>query len=376
MRPALYPILFGGGFSLDQFMGRQSAGLYYDFTKTDRLFQENVGPTLADDVGEAIGLALDQRQWGGSTLAGVLAGQSELVTNGGFDSDTVWTKQSGTISGGKLNGSNAAQLAYQNIGLVVGKIYRLQFDYTMSAGIGIRANNSTTNGAAIMWSGTLGASGTITAYVVATTGGILCFEASGANFTGTIDNVSVKLVPGIPAIQATGTLKPTLQTTGAKYDGSDDNHLTSYVAGSGANFIVALVTVPASIAVTQIMAGAIDASSNRIYVGFGVDGIFAAALGTQTLSTIKGSQDRRGAEVVVGLSFDGSSVRLFDDQSQSYSAAQSGNATTTVAFRLGARNASGTADSVFAGSIKRLVAGREFLTLSRYNQIRNALLAA
>lgn len=178
------------------------------------------------------------------------------------------------------------------------------------------------------------------------------------------------------ATQATGTLKGVRQTAGCKYDGTDDSHLTTYTAGSGANFIVALVTVPASISATQIFCGAQESSANRFRAAFTSSGRFAASVGDQQEGTIFCVTDRRGTEVVVGLSVDGSTVRLFDDAAIGYEAAQSGVPTTTIPFRLGALNNNGTANSYFAGSIKKLVAGREFLTLSRYRQIRNGLLAA
>jgi hypothetical protein len=43
--------------------------------------------------------------------------------------------------------------------------------------------------------------------------------------------------------------------------------------------------------------------------------------------------------------------------------------------RLGAYNNNGSASNFFSGSIAKFVVGREFLTLERYLQIRNALLA-
>src|SRR5690606_7271653 len=76
----LTPLSKGGGIDLNAFMAAQSDGLWFDFTQTDRLFQENVGPTPANDPGEVIGLAMSQRVWGGKTLAELLAGQPELVT--------------------------------------------------------------------------------------------------------------------------------------------------------------------------------------------------------------------------------------------------------------------------------------------------------
>jgi hypothetical protein len=56
----------------------------------------------------------------------------ELITNGGFDTDSDWNKGAGwTISGGSLNGSSTTSTAFQiNTGLVSGKIYEVV--YTIS----------------------------------------------------------------------------------------------------------------------------------------------------------------------------------------------------------------------------------------------------
>ena len=64
--------------------------------------------------------------------------------------------------------------------------------YTMSAGSKLRANNSTTNGAAILaTSPALGSSGTFQ-FDFTATGTAISIEADSAVFTGTIDNISVK----------------------------------------------------------------------------------------------------------------------------------------------------------------------------------------
>lgn len=369
-------------FSLANFMAAQSAGLYYDFTKTDRHFQENIGPTLADGAGEVIGLALDQRTWRGQTLAQVLAGQSELVSNGTFDSNiTGWTDASTAPASIAWNAAGALDLispageatrARQNVTIVSGQSYSVVVTNT-------GANNFN------FYGGSAGAGSTdyyntsvapgVTKRVFFTAIGTTLFMSFTGAASAQLDNVSCKLVPGIPAIQATGTLKPTWQTTGAKFDGTDDNLLTSYNAGSGANFIVALVTVPAVIASTQIIAGAQDATPTGISLSVSTTGRLGGRAGTSSLTNL-GTTDFRGTEAVVGITVDGSTVRLLGSTTAlEYEASYTG-ATNSIAIRLGCLNNNNTASAFFAGSIKKLVAGREFLSLSRYLQIRTALLAA
>ena len=91
----------GGGFSLAAFMAAQADGFWYDFGQTDRLFQEPTGPTPADEPNEVIGLALDQRAWGGKTLAAYMAAQPEISINGDFASgSTGWVHTGFPFSGG------------------------------------------------------------------------------------------------------------------------------------------------------------------------------------------------------------------------------------------------------------------------------------
>jgi hypothetical protein len=178
------------------------------------------------------------------------------------------------------------------------------------------------------------------------------------------DNISVKEVPASRI------------TTGCKYDGSDDNHLTPYKASSGPNFIVAYVNVPTTLSAVQIVAGANEAASaNRFFLAFNTSGQLCGGVGSESNTTILSTAtDWRGKSAVFGLSFDGTTVRLFADNAIVYEAAQSGTPTTTIPFRIGANKADGSAGSFFAGTIENVIAGTEYLNLARYLQIRNDLI--
>ena len=276
--------------------------------------------------------------------ANVQADGPELISNGGFDSDSSWTiSASGTtISGGALNwdgsaGAFGTNFVSQNgLSVSTSKLYAVTYTVTRIAG-SIRVNlglGGATAGPA------RSASGTYTNYIAPTGSQPTTLSIQGDNFNGTVDNVSVKEV-------------------------TNQN-----------NFMVALVDVPASIASTQMFFGASDgAPGNRFFIGFNSNGTLGAGVGANSTGVIVGSADRRGTTVVVGVSFDGSTVRLFDDNTIVYQSAQSGVPSSFTAARIGSQNSGGTASNFFGGSIKKLVAGREFLTLERYKQIRNALLA-
>jgi len=110
----------------------------------------------------------------------------ELVTNGGFDTDSDWTKGTNwTIANGSAN-SNGTGLLYQtSVSYVDGKTYKVTFDASITSGGGtVRLGNTTsstafTNGSNVFYLQT-DASNT-TRYIF--------FQ--GNSFIGSIDNVSV-----------------------------------------------------------------------------------------------------------------------------------------------------------------------------------------
>ena len=173
------------------------------------------------------------------------------------------------------------------------------------------------------------------------------------------------------ATQATTSLKPKYQSTGAAFDGADDNLLTNYTAGSGDMFFASRLTVPASVPVAQFPFGARDTTPNtNCYLVVKANGIVGAGIGNQNESTITDLTlvDRRGSTIVVGLSL-GTTVRLFINSALVYEGAPSGNASTTVAWRIGARNVNGSGASFFAGSVKSLVTGRQAIDLATFKKI-------
>ena len=116
---------------------------------------------------------------------------SELVVNGNFATDSDWTLGTGwTISGGTANydGLNAYQLLRQGtINAVVGKTYILKYDVSNNSGSGgIYAKFGGVN-----LSGYNPSNGSYEFYIVAVSTDYIRFTPQ-LNFTGSIDNVSVK----------------------------------------------------------------------------------------------------------------------------------------------------------------------------------------
>jgi hypothetical protein len=116
----------------------------------------------------------------------------ELVTNGGFDTDTVWTKGPGwTISGGVASCSGSSSSLVQNFTSVSGAVYAVSFDvssYTSgtintTVGGNYTAQQTVTNP-------TVGQ--TYNIVVVGGTNTTRGVEFYGGSFNGSIDNISVR----------------------------------------------------------------------------------------------------------------------------------------------------------------------------------------
>ena len=119
---------------------------------------------------------------------------AELVTNGGFDTDSDWTKGAGwTITGGEANANNiGSSYLFQTISnLVIGKTYSVTYTIT-----------SYTTGDVVSGIGNLLGSRGTTRNAAGTYTDIITFDTNTSNkyfgvfannnFTGKIDNISIK----------------------------------------------------------------------------------------------------------------------------------------------------------------------------------------
>jgi hypothetical protein len=128
---------------------------------------------------------------------------SELVTNGSFDTDTDWTKDtSWTISSGKANYDAAlnVQDIRQNVAFQSGKIYKISFTVSDVDELGGKqayfALWTIANGSEHVFNYTKFNNGTYTFYYTSISGSIIYFNALNSSNGGSfsIDNVSVKQV--------------------------------------------------------------------------------------------------------------------------------------------------------------------------------------
>jgi hypothetical protein len=173
-------------------------GAWYDPSDFSTMFQDSAGTTPVTAVEQPVGLILDKSKG--------LALGNELVTNGDFSSDTWWSKSGTTISGGSANWSAAAANSW--VGrttalLTVGSVYQVTWTITSISAGGLRLHDGS-----LYWT-TQTAPGTYTE-TFRTTGTNFYIISTGASTTASVDNVSIKLVSGNHASQATSTSRPVL----------------------------------------------------------------------------------------------------------------------------------------------------------------------
>ncbi len=180
-------------------------GAWFDPSDMTTLYQDAAGTTPVTAVEQPVGLMLDKAQ-------GLMLGP-ELVSNGTFDSDTVWEKSAGVaITGGVCTFSSVANGAgiYQTLssGLSTTKMYVVEFTlsgYISGGGISVRLGNS----------GFFTATNTVNEKkrVIINAGspsGYLQILETTSNGTYSIDNISVRELYGNHATQSVTASRPVL----------------------------------------------------------------------------------------------------------------------------------------------------------------------
>lgn len=214
----LLPIL--APFSPASLFANGEQGVWYDPSDFSTMFQDAAGTRPVTAMGQPVGLILDKSK-------GLVLGP-ELVTNGGFDSADGWVITQPTIwaiAGGKATCTAGGSSIRQTNRLVVGKWYKIEFDILDYSSGSVQVLN-------VSQSTVFSSGGKNSAIVLATGTDVQLFALSSTNLS--IDNISIRELPGNHATQATTTSRPTLQqdTSGKYYlsfDGVDDSLSTGSV---------------------------------------------------------------------------------------------------------------------------------------------------
>lgn len=371
-----------GGLNLAAFMASQADGFWFDAAQTDRLFQDVNGTTPADDTNEPIGLVMNQRLWGGRSLADHIPTVADTLSSKNL---TTWsfTNASGSASrtATTLNLRGASDVVFKT-GSAVGGTSQLGdvFDavFAVSGTGNIRIGGLSGTGGPTFQAVTL--TGSPTTYRVrylnlaagGAAGPVIQGAADGSPADLTLHDVGFFEIADKSGYQTTGTLRPVLQATGAKFDGLDDVLLTGLLCGAGPNFLAGRVTVPASLGGTQVIAGQNGATdtAGRFRLSVTSGGLLRASVCNIDLD---GAVDLRGQSPVVGLLANAGTASLIVDGQVVGTAAYTGSPDATVPIRVGARNNNGTSANFWGGSIRNLVAGRQALDDTLIRNLCNAL---
>lgn len=358
----------GGGWSpaqLDAYLATLDRAFAYDFSQTDRTWQDVVGSIIADDPGENIALVLDSGAWGG-TYAQMLAGQTEL-----WVSPTLgdWTDEGGGVY--EFDHANlGAGYDPLRITMPANVRYNLAFTETIIS-IG-NALNLSGSGGSPTYASTL-FNGSFTYRIRETTGAFEFRRTSANAFVVQVSAVSLKAILGKAGVQATANFQPKRHANGGKYDGSDDRSEAGYgLSGSGDLFMFDCADIPASLASTQILFGTQDGSSNGAYVGVTPAGALRVKIGATVVDST--GVDLRGGQHKLGAFTVGSTVYLVADDVIVGSGTWTGSLPTTT-WNLGSVNANGTPSAFFGGSLLCPVHGRDTIDLARAKQITSAIAA-
>lgn len=222
-------------------------------------------------------------------------GIQEAVSNGTFATDTVWTKGTGwTIGAGVATATGAISTAISQssiITLVQGRSYAVTFTITASAGtltpsIGGRVGTARNS------------SGTYTEIIIA--GATQAIAFTGAGFTGTLDNVSVKPTTGIgfqilpPTAYTINGTSLTLNTAPASGTGNILVAAPLLSVGAAASSAAAAQAAEASALAAQAAAEAAAANLS----GTSVTSV-AIGTGTKIFTTQAGKSFNDGAWLLI-----------------------------------------------------------------------------
>ena len=333
----------------DEYLASISSGFLYGFGDLNRMFVLSTGPTAVASPGDSVGLFFDNLTWDHNSLATTMAAQSDLLGGAGsFASSTGWT-QSGTasIASGKLSFTGTGRASYVPTLPVNGGMARVSHDtLARSAGdvtFNFADNDAGTDATTPVYGTRTVSTGNILYVQIAA--GNLVFRINGVSaYVGEQDNVTVKLVPGNYALQATSGSRGTYQADGILRVATDDGYLTSLKPGK---FLMARVKLTGGTG-TRVVAGASGSSTAYFNLYFNSSGQAAVQVGSGSEQAF--GTDRTGVDGTVGLRIRAdNTVDLIIDGVVVNSAAMSGAPTTAQNIAIGATNNNGTLGSFLTG---------------------------
>jgi len=205
----------------------QEQGFAFDFNDLSTMYQDAAGTTPVTGVGQPVGLVLDKSK--GLVRGNLICGNSELKN------PNYWTTVGAgwSFSNDKIVANNADKVYVGTVNKTIqGMWYEVTVDVTVISGQVLLPYDG--NGTNIL---SVNTSGKYKRVFCATNNQLVI--GYGYTFTGSINSVTIKELPGNHAYQSTSAKRPILQknaTTGAYYlsfDGVDDFLVTGSFPAMG-----------------------------------------------------------------------------------------------------------------------------------------------
>lgn len=296
-------------------------GFYFDFSKTDRLFQAATGPTAVSAAGQNIGLALESSQWSGRTYAQVMDAAANIGGSGYTMSVGGGTGTATENPTGQLNltgdGTNAA-VGDKSVATTAGVLYELRFDVAANA---LAASVGTSQGGQQLLANNTYNVGPNLRYFVATGATSWVRFLKVFNALAQITNISIRPVAGNHGLQATTSAQPKYQTGGlARFDGLDDCLVSSLQLGVAGTMMLKFNKAVGNS--SQAIMGQRVGSGDDAIIILNTAGLLLGNFGTG--ANLTGAVNRAGANVVAALTWDGATVNLYENGVNIGTQAQSG----------------------------------------------------
>lgn len=232
--------LLSSGKTLEQqvaamFAGGEQGAWYEPSLTNGTLFQDSAGTTPVTAVGQPVGLMLDKR-------LGLVRG-AEKVVNGRFDAAlTSWTDTAAkwaAVNGRAYHAPNSVYAELSQAILAIAGPAEITFDVEL-----LTASNT----AAWYYINAAGVTKALPTTIAAGASSVRFIALDGIQRIAFyrslsyapelyVDNISVRELPGNPALQATVTARPLNQAAPARlvFDAVDDQHVTTFLSALGSN---------------------------------------------------------------------------------------------------------------------------------------------
>jgi len=313
------------------------------------LFQDAAGTTPVTAPGQSVGLVLDKSK--GLVLGPETQASGWTNSNFGvFSTSGIAVTFQKTVAGGTDQAYSGAVFS-----VVAGKLYEITLNVTsITAPFAVCLAHITNSRSLLVDVTSVGVKKIYLSPQFTQTVN-LNFRTTTLNGGGTVSSASVRELTGFHATQsASSGFRPAYQTTPQRlnFDGSDDRLNFAYNPTASGSLAVRINGATAS----RVAIGSQGATDGRCFLALASDGSLGAGIGAQSTATIKGSTDIRGTWTTGVVTWDGTTVRLYQNGTEVYSGAQSGAVNTTVPMDLGCLNNNGTRAAFWSGGIGAAIA--------------------